>query len=222
MRPKIAVILDENTSKGGDRYEATHDYIHAIVNNGGDPYGIFYTPHMQHNVVKEFDGILNIGGGIAFPEDWLADGYQNPYNTSARMDVEIAIMQDFLNADKPVFGICHGMQALAGLYGCKIHGDIKQEEHWRKDHAVTLTPKSHLAAITRTTELAVNSYHRQGITDTAHPNAQIAAHAHYGIIEGIEIKNKKFALGVLWHQEKFWHTDHPGNRIFDAFIKACA
>jgi putative glutamine amidotransferase len=35
------------------------------------------------------------------------------------------------------------------------------------------------------------------------------------------VPSRRFALGLQWHQEAFTQSDHPGNRIFDAFVRAC-
>lgn len=39
-RPLIAVIMDENTGAGGDRYDMSKHYFEAIARAGGIPYGI--------------------------------------------------------------------------------------------------------------------------------------------------------------------------------------
>jgi len=45
-KPRIAVILDENTSGDGSRYEASKSYFTAIRDAGGLPFGIPYLPEI--------------------------------------------------------------------------------------------------------------------------------------------------------------------------------
>jgi putative glutamine amidotransferase len=40
------------------------------------------------------------------------------------------------------------------------------------------------------------------------------------IIEAIELPEHPFAIGVQWHQELFAGQDHPGNKLFEAFVRA--
>ena len=40
-----------------------------------------------------------------------------------------------------------------------------------------------------------------------------------GIIEAIEYKNNRFALGVQWHPESIYEDSCEAKRIFDEFIK---
>ena len=42
-----------------------------------------------------------------------------------------------------------------------------------------------------------------------------------GIIEAIELKKNKFAIGVQWHPEMIIDECVEANRLFDEFIKAC-
>ena len=49
-----------------------------------------------------------------------------------------------------------------------------------------------------------------------------AAHGPDGVIEAIEIPSLSFAIGLQWHPEKFGSGDHPGTRIFDAFVQAAS
>jgi putative glutamine amidotransferase len=47
-----------------------------------------------------------------------------------------------------------------------------------------------------------------------------SAHAADGVIEAIEVRFRRFAVGVQWHQELFARDEHDGNRIFAAFVNA--
>ena len=47
----------------------------------------------------------------------------------------------------------------------------------------------------------------------------VNAIAEDGIIEGIELDNHKFFLGIQWHPEFF--ISNYDKKIFKAFIKAC-
>ena len=65
-KPKIAVMLDENTSCGGTHYETHKDYFSAIDQAGGVPYGIPYLADLVDPVINEFDGFFRSGAGFVF------------------------------------------------------------------------------------------------------------------------------------------------------------
>ncbi len=83
-RPRIAVIMDENTLAGGDRYEMSKHYFEAIARAGGIPYGIPYLGGIVEQVIADFDGFLSVGGRIKFPTDWYVDGDQSAFPASER------------------------------------------------------------------------------------------------------------------------------------------
>ena len=101
-KPRIAVIMDENTAAGGSGYEMPKTYFTAVHRAGGMPFGIPYLPDMVESVIAEFDGFVSVGGRIRFPADWYAPGDGSRYPSSERLEVEQALMRGFLDLDKPV------------------------------------------------------------------------------------------------------------------------
>jgi putative glutamine amidotransferase len=227
-KPRIAVILDENTSVDGTRYDMIKGYFVAIQRAGGLPFGIPYFGEMVDAVVDEFDGFLSVGGRFAFPDAWYRDGETSNSPASERLDVEQALMQGFLHRDKPVLGICNGMQILAALNGCRLSPDVRSLgpdilEHDKRGflHPVAVKQGTALARILGQPELAVNTFHREAVVSLS--SAVVAsAFAEDGVIEAIEVPGKRFAIGVQWHQEAFATQDHPGNRLFGAFVGTAA
>ncbi|TDQ67117.1 putative glutamine amidotransferase [Maritalea mobilis] len=226
MTPKIAILLDENTSDGGSRYELGKNYVEAIVRAGGQPFGLFFTPALLAGAVNEFDGLLCPGGRFVYPDDFYAQDWTSNSPASDRLETERQLVEDFLAADKPVFGICAGMQLLACIRGAKMTPDlVKTEKVDRHDgpdlaHAVNIEPGTKLAQITGASTFNVNSLHREALVSCP-DNVSISARATDGIIEAIELPGQKFAVGLQWHQEKFCTQDHPGNAVFSAFVDAC-
>jgi len=225
-KPRIAVILDENTSSGGARYEAAKGYFRGVRDAGGLPFGIPYLPDIVDIVLEEFDGLLSVGGRFAYPDEWYLPGEVSKAPSSERFAVERAIVEGFLARDKPVLGICAGMQMLACLNGCRLTPDLRAMmpealEHDRRDqlHSVELAANSRLAAIIGERTMEVNTFHREAVAQLT-PSVVASAFAKDGIIEAIEIPKNRFAIGIQWHQELFVNTDHPGNRLFQGFVAA--
>jgi putative glutamine amidotransferase len=225
-KPRIAVILDENTSGDATRYEAAKGYFRGVRDAGGLPFGIPYLPEIVDVVLEEFDGLLSVGGRFAYPDEWYLPGEISKAPPSERLAVERAMVEGYLARDKPVLGICAGMQMLACLNGCLLTPDLRAMaphalEHDRRGqfHPVELAPNSRLAAIIGEPTFEVNTFHREAVAQI--PLSVVAsACASDGIIEAIEIPAHRFAIGIQWHQELLVGTEHPGNRLFQGFVEA--
>ena len=66
--------------------------------------------------------------------------------------------------------------------------------------------------------MPVNSRHQYEIINVN--NANISAESDDGIIEAIEFKDKRFAIGLQWHPEDLYENDINMLKIFNEFIKA--
>lgn len=225
-KPRIAVIMDENTSGDGTRYETAKTYFVAIQRAGGLPFGIPYIPEMVEPVVEEFDGFVSVGGSIRFPRGWYIAGEESRYPSSERLEVEQALMRGFLEREKPVLGICNGMQMLACLHGARMVHEIRKSgphilphDDRATMHTVKIVPGTMLSRILNTPLLEVNSRHQEAVVEASGP-AVISARAPDGVIEAVEIPSRRFAIGVQWHPEAFATQDNPGNRLFSAFVQA--
>ncbi|CAN5872133.1 gamma-glutamyl-gamma-aminobutyrate hydrolase family protein [soil metagenome] len=226
MRPRIAVLLDENTSSGATRYEAHKGYFQGLRDAGAAPFGLPYFAEMVPGALADFDGLLSVGGRFAYPPAWYLDGEASFAPESPRLAVEQALMSGFLAAGKPVLGICAGMQMLACLHGSRLTADVKTLgpvlDHDNRDapHDIVIEAGSRLAGLIGASTLSVNSFHREAIVELG-PRVRAVGHAPDGVIEAVELDGPGFALGLQWHQELFVGTDHPGSAIFAGFVAAC-
>jgi putative glutamine amidotransferase len=216
-RPRIAVLMDENTSSGGTRYEAAKGYFHGLIAAGGAPFGVAYAPDLIPDVVAGFDGLLTCGGRFGVPASWYV-GAPYPAPATDRPEVEQGLVEGFLAASKPILGLCAGMQALACLKGCRMTSGVADHDSRDLLHPIIVAPGSRLYQLVGAS-ITVNSFHREAIVELA-PNITASAHAGDGVIEAIELDGHPFALGLQWHQELLG-PDHPGQAIFAGFIDAC-
>jgi putative glutamine amidotransferase len=226
-KPRIAVILDENTSGDGRRYEASKGYFTGVRDAGGLPFGIPYFSEMIDAVLRDFDGVLSVGGRFAYPDHWYAGGLVSSSPASERLEVERAIVEGCLAASKPILGICAGMQMIACLRGSRLTPDLGVThphalEHDKRGllHPIDLEPDSRLGTLVGAPTLIVNSFHREAVVELG-AGVAASAHAADGVVEAIEIVDHRFAIGVQWHQELFAGADHPGNAIFQGLVDAC-
>lgn len=215
--PRVAVLLDENTSSGGTRYEAAKGYFLGISRAGGAPFGVPYDPGLVDLVVADFDALLLPGGRYAMPAEWY-EGDVAPSPATERLEVEVALAAGFLAKDKPVLGICAGMQVLAALHGAKLIAQVDGHNERGRLHEVRTAPGSRLAALVGE-RLTVNTFHNEAVTETG--DATPSAWSDDGIVEAVELPGRRFALGIQWHQELFAHEEHRGNAVFQGLVDAC-
>ena len=79
-------------------------------------------------------------------------------------------------------------------------------------------PDSMLYRWVNQTELEVNSTHHQYI-DQLGENLIASATAPDGVVEALELKGDRFAVGVQWHPESLEDPAH--HRIYQGLVEAC-
>ena len=174
------------------------------------------------------DGLLLPGGGDMDPKFYgqariPACGEPNLLRDAA----EPLLLRAFLAADKPVLGICRGIQVMNAVLGGDLYQDIKPFEHlphnghWAKVHTVTVRRGTLLSRILGQDTVLVNSQHHQAVDQVA-PGFTLAALSEDGIVEAIEKPDAGFCLGVQWHPEWLSDADPAMQGLFDAFVNACS
>ena len=174
------------------------------------------------------DGLLLPGGGDMDPKFYgqeriPACGEPNLLRDAA----EPLLLRAFLAADKPVLGICRGIQVMNAVLGGDLYQDIKpfehlpHNDHWAKVHTVTVRRGTLLSRILGQDTVLVNSQHHQAV-DRVAPGFTLAALSEDGIVEAIEKPDARFSLGVQWHPEWLSDADPAMQGLFDAFVNACS
>ena len=176
----------------------------------------------------ECAGLLLPGGGDMDPKFYgqariPACGEPNLLRDAA----EPLLLRAFLAADKPVLGICRGIQVMNAVLGGDLYQDIKpfehlpHNDHWAKVHTVTVRRGTLLSRILGQDTVLVNSQHHQAV-DRVAPGFTLAALSEDGIVEAIEKPDARFCLGVQWHPEWLSDADPAMQSLFDAFVNACS
>lgn len=179
------------------------------------------------------DGYLFTGGHDVDPALYGAEksarcGEVNP----DRDALEQALFRLALDADRPILGICRGIQLINAVLGGTLYQDLETERlspvdhhmtppYDRHVHQVMLQPGGLLSAILREQTVGVNSYHHQAIQALAEC-LRVEAVSADGLIEGVSYPGKRFVLAVQWHPEFSYRTDANSRAIVRAFADAVA
>jgi putative glutamine amidotransferase len=231
--PIIGLTVDREPAGGYSKfpwYALRENYATAVIKAGGIPVLLPNEPDMAESYMDMIDGLLVTGGD--FDVDPAMFGETNRHPTvklkEQRTDFELAMTRHAIEADMAVLGICGGQQLLNVALGGtllqhipdEIENALAHEQPNPRDepgHAVTIAKDTLLYDIVGVTEMNVNSAHHQAVGQIGGETV-INATAPDGVIEGIEVPELRFVLGVQWHPE--FEVDPADIRIFAAFIDA--
>ena len=154
------------------------------------------------------DGLLLAGGSDVDPASYGAEPH--PETRPARIErdrFEIALARGAVARDMPLLAVCRGMQILNVALGGTLEQQIANldlHRHTRgafHDHEVVLEAGSLAARAAGAERLPVKSHHHQG-ADRLGDGLVVTGHAEDGLVEAVELPDRRFALGVLWHPEE--------------------
>lgn len=148
----------------------------------------------------------------------------------ARDEMETKVVREAIRRDKPVLGICRGIQILNACLGGTLYQDLNAQRHAGAEHhmdkpydgmwhRVVLVEGTPLHDLLHVKEMEVNSIHHQAVRTLA-TSLQPMAVSEDGLIEAAYRPDQRFFWGVQWHPEYLYRNDENSRRIFEAFVDA--
>ena len=207
-------------------------YVNAITQAGGVP--VLLPNNLDITTVEEIaaglDGFLFSGGGDVNPCLFGERATEKLGTvTPRRDDFELALAQYVLSrTDKPVLGICRGIQVLNVAMGGNLHIDLPADG--KLCHSLTMYPRNlqtHEITVVDGTRLEqvmglkgrVNSFHHQAIKDIAEGLIVTAVSEPDQVIEAVEAPGERYIVGVQWHPEEL--VEFPeARKLFAGFVNA--
>ena len=230
---KHSKIVGISTSCG-NTYSVGAQYSKGVLLAGGT--SLLLPPVKEADKIEELvelcDGILLTGGVDVDPSEYGEERIAECGNSSSERDeFEIALIKAAMHKDKPVFGVCRGLQILNVAAGGTLWQDIPSQVKDSITHRGTDSDPAKHNVLIQSDELAlklgisdkcfeVNSYHHQAVKTIGEGMEILARAAGDGMIEGIYCPSKKFVLGVQWHPELWVENDKNALALFEAFINA--
>lgn len=192
---------------------APRPLLNALGKAGILPIVIAYDDYADpEEFLDTFDALVIPGGPNPSPRVYGEEPLWCIGPTYEKRDLfEIALIHACLKRDKPILGICRGMQILNAALGGTLWQDMQAQnpkafiQHMQKapgniaTHYVEIEKDSRLHDILGD-GLYVNSRHREGIKKLS-PSLTAAARSRDGVIEAVESKDNELICAVQWHPE---------------------
>lgn len=183
---------------------------------------------------KLLDGLVLQGGADVAPEtyaqqatrpEWMGDRTRDMY--------ELELLHEFIEAGKPLLGICRGCQLLNVAFGGTLYQDIATEVpdaiahvhelYDKNEHELEFMPNSSLGKLFPHRTGIVNSIHHQAVNTLGKGIVIEAVSKKDKIVEAIRLRDSKFVVGLQWHPE--FHSAGESHLldctpILDNFLRA--
>ena len=213
-------------------------YITSLIAVGGVPLMVPVTLDERelHALYQSSAGVMLAGGGDVDPAEY--DEPQHDMTKSIDPDrdrAEIMLTRWAVLDDRPLLGICRGIQSMNVALGGSLVQDIPSQwqtalhhnGHYEKAardevlHMVRVEPGSQVERIVERPDVGVNSFHHQAVKRVA-DGFVVTSRAPDGIIESIELPGKCFVVGVQWHPEEMSATRPDMLALFKVFVQAAS
>lgn len=203
-----------------------------------DKEGLLHRSEMRSaDYARALDGLVLQGGADVSPLTYGEEPLDRAWAGDRLRDVyEIELVHEFIDAGKPVLGICRGLQIINVAFGGTLFQDIATQvrselthvtdAYERNVHEISIVSGSGLARLYPGVERArVNSIHHQSIKALGRGLAAEARAEPDGVIEAIRHTEKRYVFATQWHPE--FHASRntellASAPILDEFLQAAA
>lgn len=208
IRSKTLQVLEQSVAQWVTVRDVLLLMVPSVVQDG-----ILMRSNIRlRDYAEHLDGLILQGGADVSPRaygeeplrpEWAGDPVRDAY--------EMELLHEFMEAKKPVLGVCRGMQLINVALGGSLFQDLPAQcpgavahesgEYDRNVHSVAFAENSQLlrwfggAAGGR-----VASIHHQAINRLGRDLAT-EARAEDGVVEAIRWTGRGFVFGVQWHPE---------------------
>ena len=166
---------------------------------------------VQEWVLRACDGVIISGGAFDIDPKLYGQAVEARVDKidQKRTSLELGLARRCLATNKPLLGICGGMQAMVVASGGTLIQDIGTQMPNALEHEQPTDPATgwHTVSLRSgkwrswfgAAQIQVNSTHHQAVSQLG--GFEIVGTTEDGIIEAIEHPMQDFCVGVQWHPE---------------------
>jgi gamma-glutamyl-gamma-aminobutyrate hydrolase PuuD len=231
LRGKTLQYLEESIA----HWVMSRDVLVFMIPTVGHQGMIHQSNIRLHDYAKHLDGLLLQGGADVSPQTYAAANASAEWPGDRVRDMyELELLHAFIEAGKPVLGVCRGCQLINVAFGGTLYQDLAtdvpaaaahvSEQYDRHRHLIRFPEGSSLSKLFPVQgDAVVNSIHHQAIRDLGRDLDVEAVSVGDGIIEGVRYRRAPFVVGVQWHPE-FHRAGGPElldcTPLLDTFLRA--
>ena len=239
MKPVIGITpspsLDAQPHGEFLRHVLNEAYASAVEAAGGIPIILPPQPNNTAAIFEVIDGLLLSGGADLDPARYgEPDVHPSTYGIDPLRDrFELDLVAAAVALDRPLLGVCRGVQVLNVALGGSLIQDIPtQIEHpilHRQQaaglpadavgHEVAVAEYPIFASVFGAASIGVNSFHHQAIGRLA-PSLVATAHAPDAVIEAVVRPESTYCVGLQWHPELMYRRHPEQLRPFASLVLA--
>jgi|SRR5690625_2527416 len=234
MKPIIGIVpsIDEESNQ----YYSNIENAEAIIRVGGLPYLLPYVTCNRDilRIVNIIDGLYVAGGNDVDPKYFNETPHEEIGEINPTRDIfELHLLKMMFKRNKPVLGVCKGMQMINVALGGDLYQDISSQykdeliQHKQRakivhpTHPIDVKTGTKLYRMIKKKNVYVNSYHHQAVRRLGR-NVIVSSYATDGVIEAIESTAHTFVIGVQWHPECLIVSEDPSFlALYEFFIHHC-
>jgi putative glutamine amidotransferase len=171
-----------------------------LLTGGGDVCAKFYAPRMPAALRKQISGADEV-----------------------RDEMEIYVLRQLAKCDRPVLGICRGIQVMNVAFGGTLIPHMEGHQHPQPAalaHPIAWIGGGKLKRALNACS-AVNTTHHQAVDRVAR-GFVVTARAPDGVIEALEKPGARFFCAVQFHPERLVKVAPEFVKLFRDFVRACS
>ena len=185
-------------------------------------------PAVIRAYAERFDGYLFTGGDDVDPAYYGEERHPDCGEGEPDRDrFELALLKELTALDRPVFGICRGIQVMNVAMGGTLWQDIYAQvlgrgkphfEELPEGRRHTVYASGALSELTGSCALRTNSFHHQAVKRPG-VGLKVTARSCDGLTEAVESTTLTYYKAVQWHPEI--SPDEISLRLITDFLRAC-
>ena len=209
LRSKTLQYLEESIAQWVMSRDVMVFMIPTVNTNG-----ILHPSNIRlRDYAKHLDGLVLQGGADVSPQTYSETATRPEWSGDRARDMyELELLHEFVEAGKPILGICRGCQLINVAFGGTLYQDIASDVPTAIQHVSDLYDSHyHLihfpqgstlgSLFPSTPEALVNSIHHQAVKDLGRDLVVEAVSGKDNIVEAIRYRKARFVMGLQWHPE---------------------
>jgi len=229
LKTKTLQVLEQSVAQWAASRDTLVLMVPSVLSDGA----LMRSNIRIRDYAEYLDGLLLQGGADVSPRaygeeplkpEWSGDTVRDAY--------ELELVHEFMEAGKPILGICRGMQLINVALGGSLYQDLPTQcphsqghettDYDRNVHEVTFSADGKMKDWFKVDGGKVASIHHQAVNRLG-KDVVVEATAPDGVIEAIRWNGRSFVCGVQWHPE-FHHLGGEEmldcNPLLEAFLNA--